>query len=522
MEEQDTQIPARMLELYPKLSDPTWRIYSGMLYKIMIKGEADDETLVVPFIPNEAQDRFIKDLHYRNLILKSRQKGFTTLVAILWLDEALWVANRRCGIIAQDREAAEVIFRDKVKFGYDNLPDEIKEWATLTKDSAVELLFEHNNSSVRVATSMRSGTIHRLHISEFGKICAKFPDKALEVVTGSFPAVPLTGITVVESTAEGEGGEFHAMSLRAMKMLKEGKKLTDRDWKFHFFAWWDASPEYEIDPDGVNITEKDNLYFDSIEAKMNTTLSLRQRAWYVATRDADYPEYPERMWQEYCSTPEESFKVSTEGCYYTKQITDVRKQGRILQIPRLELPVFTWWDIGNSDGCAVWFEQLVGMEHRFINYYEDHGQTLGHYVSELQRMGYVFAKHYLPHDAGHKRLSDTNKSTKDMLEDLGLQNIEIVPVISNITTGINQTRKHFPSAYFDQEKCAVGLSRLENYKKKWSKAAGKFLEDEPYKLDGNSEGADAFRQWAQTVESGGLSLPGNRPRSPRRPPDWRS
>lgn len=78
----------------------------------------------------------------------------------------------------------------------------------LAADNADELLFAHNNSSIRVATSMRSGTIHRLHVSEFGKICAKYPDKAKEVVTGSIPAVPTNGVLVIESTAEGREGEF--------------------------------------------------------------------------------------------------------------------------------------------------------------------------------------------------------------------------------------------------------------------------------------------------------------------------
>src|SRR5476649_2692146 len=98
----------------------------------------------------------------------------------MWLDHALFNANSRCGIIAQDREAAEVIFRDKVKHAYDNLPPALLEACPLAKCTQSEILFGHNNSSIRVATSMRSGTIHRLHISEFGKICAKYPDKAAE------------------------------------------------------------------------------------------------------------------------------------------------------------------------------------------------------------------------------------------------------------------------------------------------------------------------------------------------------
>ena len=195
-------VPAGEAELLRCLADPMWRLCSGHLYKIMVKTD-DGEGTVVPFRPNRAQQRLIGKLWHRNVILKARQLGFTTLVAILWLDHALFNENQRCGIIAQGREAAEAIFRDKVKLAYDHLPEALKSIMPLARDSASELLFGHNNSSIRVATSMRSGTIHRLHVSEFGKICAKFPDKAREVVTGSLPAVPLSGITIIESTAEG-------------------------------------------------------------------------------------------------------------------------------------------------------------------------------------------------------------------------------------------------------------------------------------------------------------------------------
>ena len=142
-------------QLVAGLNDPEWRI--STLYKIIIKGEDDEEGLVVDFRPNRAQRRLIKRLHGRNLILKARQLGFTTLVAIVWLDTALFSKDPiRCGIIAQDRESAEVIFRDKVKFAYNSLPPSLREKFPLKRETATELLFGHNGSSIRVATSMRS------------------------------------------------------------------------------------------------------------------------------------------------------------------------------------------------------------------------------------------------------------------------------------------------------------------------------------------------------------------------------
>ena len=504
-----------------KLSDPMWRICSGELYKITIKGDGSEESLVIPFIPNRVQMRFIKRMYHRNLILKARQRGFTTLIAILWLDHALWVANSRCGIIAHDREAAEVIFRDKVKFAYDNLPEVFKIAFPLARDSAIELLFAHNNSSVRVATSMRSGTIHRLHISEFGKICAKYPDKANEVITGSLPAVPMSGVAVIESTSEGDEGEFYEMTRRAMAQQEQNKPLTTKDFRFHFFAWWDDSPEYEVNPALVNVTENDHEYFNQVEEEMCCKLSPRQRAWYVATREADFSGSREKMWQEYPSSPGEAFKRSTEGCYYAHEMTMLRTKGRILNIPETQVPVDTFWDIGNSDGCAIWFHQTVGMEDRFLSYYEGHGLNLKQYMKVLQDSGYLFGKHYLPHDAGNKPLSDTNKSVIEQLEGLGLKNIIRVPRISDINTGIQITRSHFASAYFDEKGCEVGLRRLNNYKKKWDSRQGRYNESTPEKNDGNSEGADAFRQYAQAKDAGLINNQVSKgPYDANDKPDW--
>lgn len=492
------------------LADPYWRVFSGCLYKIMIKGDGDEETQdvsVMPFKPNAAQEKFVNRLWHRNVILKARQLGFTTLIAILWLDHALFNADQRCGIIAQDREAAEVIFRDKVKFAYENLPEQIRERFPLGRDSASELLFAHNNSSIRVATSMRSGTIHRLHISEFGKICAKFPDKAKEVMTGSIPAVPSNGILVIESTAEGRDGSFFKICQTAQANFAQRKKLNFRDYRFHFYAWW-QEPKYRMDSSMVSISPKQHEYFDEVETIVERDMGITvkidadQRAWYVATIEADFEGADDRMWQEYPSYPAEAFQVSTDGNYYAKDMALLRKRGGITNVPELDMPVNTFWDIGNSDGCAIWFHQDSNGQDRFIDYYEAHGETLKHYVAKLKEKGYVFDTHYLPHDATHERLSDFNKSTLQMLQDLMPgERFIIVPRISYLMDGIQQTRACMRNYYFDQTNCKLGIDRLDGYKKRWNNTESRYV-DIPDKSNGCSEGADALRQHAQAKMAG--------------------
>lgn len=515
-------LPSTPEELARCLADPEWRVCSGALYRIMVKGDDESSDVTqMPFKPNRAQRRFLKRLWHRNIILKARQLGFTTLVCILWLDHALFNSDQRCGIIAQDRDAAKVLFRDKVKFAYDNLPDVLRERFPLAANNADELVFGHNNSSIRVATSMRSGTLHRLHISEFGKICAKYPDKAKEVMTGSIPAVPTNGILIIESTAEGKEGDFAGLCDKSEKHHLAKLPHTPRDYRFHFYPWHD-DPHYRMESSTVPVSVKWHEYFDTVEDAMGCKIDADQRAWYVATITNDFAGREERMWQEYPSTPAEAFQVSTDGNYYAKDMAALRRRGGVCDVPVLDLPVNTFWDIGNTDGCAVWFHQEMRGEDRFIDYEEGHNEDLRHYVAQLNKRGHVWGTMYLPHDADHQRLSDFNKSTRQMLQELmpGVK-FMVVPRISELQTGIFATRKHMKGAWIDRSRCEKGIQRLDGYRKKYSTVQAKFV-DEPDKANGCSEGADAFRQWAQAKELGWL----NQAHSPTDyepppPPDWR-
>ncbi|HEY1034009.1 MAG TPA: DNA packaging protein [Pseudoxanthomonas sp.] len=490
------QSDAAIAELRKNLSNPMWRLCN--LYWIMVKGDADEEGLVIKFQPNRAQRRFLSRLWHRNIILKARQLGFTTLIALLWLDHALFNKNQRCGIVAQDKDAAEAIFRDKVRFAYDHLPPVLKAEMPLKRDSAHELLFDHNNSAIKVATSLRSGTFHRLHVSEFGKICAMYPQKAREVITGSIPAVPKSGITIIESTAEGRGGEYYKMTKRAEELAQQGKTLTVRDYRFHFYPWWEE-PGYRMSPIGVTVTDDDRDYFAGVEAETGTTLDAEQRAWYVATRDTDFTGDPEKMWQEYPSTPDEAFQVSKEGCYYAKQLVKARTEGRIARIPHRDgVPVNTFWDLGKNDFQSIWFHQAVGMQNNFIRSYQNSGEFLPFYAQYIQEMaqkhGYVYGVHYLPHDAESETIN--GRSARFQLEELlPGHRFEVVKRIERRIDGINQTRAAFSSCFFDEENCADGLVSLGEYRKQFNKAIGAYTEDHVH--DEHSNFADAFRQFAQ-------------------------
>lgn len=482
------------------MGDPLWRIRN--LYAVKNK-----QKKIVKFVPNVAQEELLCNLHTRNIIPKARQRGFSTLIQIMALDTAIFNDNSDVGIVAQDLPTAQDIFDSKIKLAYDNLPDAIKDWCRVTSDTTTGMKFS-NGSAVRVGTSMRGGTPNFVHVSEFGKICAKFPDKAKEVLTGTLPAVPVDGLVFIESTAEGRDGAFYEMCKESKAAHDDGRKLSPLDFKLHFASWWDAD-EYEIEPDGVIITDAENDYFTQVESKIGVKISNPKRAWYVTTRRQMFAGDQQLMFQEYPSTFDEAFSVSMEGTYFATQLAAARNNGQLKpHIPVIpSSPCYTFWDIGNSDGTAIWVIQRLGMEWRVIRFKEGWGEPYSYYVQWLQKQGLTWATMFLPHDADHVRQGQTkNKSPKQMLEELmpGVA-FEIVPRIDDINWGIQQTRDVFPMLYFDETECKDGISHLDNYRKKWNTQQVRWS-DEPDKTGGHSEAADALRQFAQAYAGGMINM----------------
>lgn len=153
------------------LGDKWWRLNN--LY--MIENEQGE---LVRFQLRPAQAQLFRNMWYLNIILKARQIGFSTAIDIYLLDEALFNRNLKCGIIAQDRASAGEIFRTKIETPFDNLPSWLRSHVVVTArrgGSSGRALFFKHGSSIQVATSFRSGTVQRLHVSEHGKICARIP-----------------------------------------------------------------------------------------------------------------------------------------------------------------------------------------------------------------------------------------------------------------------------------------------------------------------------------------------------------
>ncbi|MDM2762567.1 terminase [Citrobacter sp. Cpo150] len=309
------------LFILTKLNNPWWRLNN--LYKIQ-----DEKGILVTFRMRPAQRRLFRNMHNKNTILKARQLGFSTSIDIYLLDQALFTPNLKCGIVAQDKQAAGEIFRTKIAVPFDNLPGWLRASFTVVERRSGAnggfILFG-NGSSVGVATSFRSGTVQRLHISEHGKICAKYPAKAKELRTGTLNAVADECIIFIESTAEGVGGDYHSICTAAIELEQAGIELTAQDFKFHFYPWYD-DPKYQapVPACGLRLSKYHQKYFAAVEQRMDITLTDTQKQWYIGKERTQ----GEEMKQEFPSTPEEAFLTSGRRVF--DAIATMRAGGRCI------------------------------------------------------------------------------------------------------------------------------------------------------------------------------------------------
>ena len=241
----------------------------------------------------------------------------------------------------------------------------------------------------------------------------------------------------------------------------------------------------------VELNYRDNPWFPDVLEQERLNDKINRPEVYSHIWEGDYLDY-------------------VEGSYLKEQLMKAKDEGRITRLPKLDSQsCMTFWDIGNSDGTAIWVVQKVGNEYRCIHFYESWGTPYSHATKWLQGLGFVFDTHYLPHDADHSRQGQVdNKSPRQMLEALLPGNsFEVVPRIAEINWGIQQLRDMFPLFWFDDtdEGVQAGLEHLRSYRRRWSENDKRWL-NKPDKAEGHSESADALRQLGQAYASGLLNV----------------
>lgn len=194
---------------------------------------------------------------------------------------------------------------------------------------------------------------------------------------------------------------------------------------------------------------------------------------------------PEQYAQEY----ECSFQAAVIGAYYGRDMEAATDRIRPVAHDK-SADVFCAWDLGIGDSMALWFGQQVGKEIHWLEYYENSGFGLDHYVDYIKTRSFPVHLHLLPHDAEARELQ-TGKTRMDFLRGRGLDCRVVAR--HNVDEGISAVRMKFPQMWFNStgEGMDRGLDCLRMYRAEYDDK-NLTLKTRPLH-DWASHGADAFR-----------------------------
>jgi hypothetical protein len=202
---------------------------------------------------------------------------------------------------------------------------------------------------------------------------------------------------------------------------------------------------------------------------------------------------PEEFEQEYLC----SFSGGMVGAYFTAQLADAEKQGRLTRVQYDEaLPLQLFWDLGANDVTAVWFVQPYGNTFRVIDYDEAPDLSIPEWCRRTQDKGYKIDDDYLPHDAAARDLS-TGVARADTFRKARGKKPNVVPRVADKLDSIAAARQILGRCYFDREKCERGLKALGEYRRKWDEKSKAFSPKPLHNWASN--GADAFQQLAMVA-----------------------
>ena len=142
---------------------------------------------------------------------------------------------------------------------------------------------------------------------------------------------------------------------------------------------------------------------------------------------------------------------------------------------------------------------------RILDYIQDEGKGLEHYIKELQLKGYLLDNdgHAIPHDGAARELG-TGKTRQEMMEEFGLRCRVLER--QGLADGIHAVRTLLkkPNVYIHKTKCARGLDALRFYVRKYDKGKGVYLDSPAHNWA--SHGADAFRTLALDLDDPSSSM----------------
>lgn len=307
--------------------------------------------------------------------------------------------------------------------------------------------------------------------------------------------------------------EAHNLSEESWKKITPTFRREDAE------IWADYNPELDEDfihkwandppPNAkvVHVTYEDNPWFPQV---------LRTDMEHMRKTDPAGYEY---VWLG-------KAKNSVVGAVYGKEMATAYTSERIVLKPGIGIdrtkPVDVFYDLGHGDPTALWFAQLVSGWVNVLDFYQDQGEAIEHYVAVMKDRGYNLGTVWLPWDGVdaqlHHNLTGSNQRSPEMVMRSLLTpanvKVRLAPKTS-IDSGISAVRTIFPQLRFSEPKCFEGIRHLRMYQ--WGKKPEDGRVVTKPKHDDHSHAADALKTLAVAIREPQLQKAAIDLRPPRIP-----
>lgn len=282
--------------------------------------------------------------------------------------------------------------------------------------------------------------------------------------------------------------EAQSLSQRSIDLLRPTIREESSE------MWWSWNPETEDVPVD-KMLRGPNALKDAIVVEAN----WRDNPFFPTVLLKEMEDDKLRDYDKYLHIWEGHYRRTLDGSVYAEQIRKVYEEKRVCRVlPIAGKPVETFWDLGKRDHTAIWFAQMQLGEYRILDFYQNTGPQLEHYMETVRDRGYILGNIWLPHDADNERLGA--KTISGQVRDFFGPNVSVrvIPRMSKKAIGIEAVRKIMPNCYFNEETTRDGLKALGRFRYDVDQDTGGYSQNPLH--DENSDAADAFAQLALSLQ----------------------
>jgi hypothetical protein len=257
------------------------------------------------------QIRFV-DKKVRLLVLKARQQGISTLIALFDYQIASFHSGSRVMILSHLDDTTAALYGMVQRF-HDSFPSS-NQWLPTKSYSAKGLEFAGTNSLIKAATAGSATVGHGLTITHFhGSEVSRWPNAEAHM-SGIFQAVPdAPGTSIIlESVAHGRGDAWHQLWQDSVAGVNEFRNV---------FVPWYLTREYaKRPPEGAEFTEEEVKYAAMFD------LDDWQIYWRRMKIITDFSGNASSFGQMYPAYADEAFARSGNSLVSMERISFARKK----------------------------------------------------------------------------------------------------------------------------------------------------------------------------------------------------